>query len=100
PLESMVNRETEFASATARKEPFAEIFMLSMGVQHAVVVEDRLSVPVGETAKVLIWPLLDAIRNFPSGVAASDIPWQLSSDSPLANGEPATSVRAPVVVLI
>src|SRR6185369_499927 len=48
------------------------------------------------TLKVLIVPLLDAIRKWPSGVAASEMPAQLSSVRPVANGEPATAVSAPV----
>src|SRR5690242_19197948 len=45
-------------------------------------------------------PLLDAIRKFPFGVAARDMPPQESSVSPLANGDPATAVRTPLVVLM
>src|SRR5689334_22821344 len=46
-------------------------------------------------------PLLDAIRKFPFGVAARDMPSQtFSSVSPLANGDPATAVKTPVVALM
>ncbi|HEY2231874.1 MAG TPA: hypothetical protein VGK01_00210, partial [Candidatus Angelobacter sp.] len=64
--------------------------MPTIGAGNKEAVEDKVSAPVGATLKVLIWPLLDAIRKWPSGVVASEIPAQLSSVSPLAKGDPAT----------
>src|SRR6185503_8469614 len=48
---------------------------------------------------VSIWPLLAAKRKLPSGVAASEIPWQASSVSIVATGDP-TRVSTPVDGLI
>ena len=70
--------------------------MPTMGDGNKEAVEDKVRAPVGATLKVLIWPLLDAIRKWPSGVAAREMPEQLSKVSPLAKGDPATAVRAPV----
>ena len=79
-----------------QKRPSPEIFMPTMGVGNKEAVEERLSEPFAATLKVLIWPLLDAIRKWPSGVAASEMPAQLSSVRPLEKGDPAIAVRAPV----
>src|SRR4051812_29900544 len=56
-------------------------------------------VPPAPIVKVSIWPLLDAKRKLPSGVAASEIPWQVSSVSIVATGDP-TRVSTPVDGLI
>src|ERR1700686_1003947 len=69
--------------------------MPAIGVGKVAEVAIKLRCPPAATAKVLIWPLLDAIRKLPFGVAASDMPWQLSSVSPLAKGEPAIGVKEP-----
>src|SRR5512135_2959147 len=74
--------------------------MPTMGVGRPATEEAGVSTPVGATLKVAMTPLLEAMRKFPSGVAARDMPAQLSSVSPLAKGEPATAARAPVVGLI
>src|SRR6476646_8191044 len=71
-----------------------------MGEGNKDAVEDKVSAPVAPMLKVLIWPLLEAIRKCPSGVAASEMPEQLSNVSPLAKGDPATAVRAPVAGLM
>src|SRR5436309_13851462 len=77
--------------------------MLALGEQQFAVIEfgnTGLSVPPALMVKVSIWPLLDAIRKLPSGVAASEIPWQPSSVSTVAKGDPATRVSMPVAGLI
>ena len=96
----MVKTETDVWCETARKRPSPEIFIPTMGEGNKDAVEDKVSAPVAPTLKVLIWPLLDAIRKCPSGVAASEMPEQLSNVSPLAKGDPATAVRAPVAGLM
>ena len=68
--------------------------MPTMGVGNKEAVEDKLNAPFTATLKVLIWPLLDAIRKWPSGVAASEMPEQLSKVRPLAKGDPATAVKS------
>src|SRR5947209_16519027 len=102
PSALMVNMETPLESANARNWPFTEIFMLSRGVQHVAVVNRgaAVSAPVAVMPNVMICPLLEAIRKLPSGVAATDMPWQLSKVSPVANGDPATSVNAPFAGLM
>src|SRR5579859_1096223 len=94
------NIETLVSFETARSCPLGEITMLALGEQQFVVVPRSESAPPGAMANVWIWPLLDAIRNFPSGVGASEMPWQLSSVRPLGNGEPATGLSTPLVGLI
>src|SRR5690349_20100610 len=74
--------------------------MLALGEQQLAVVELEVRVPPAPMAKVWIWPLLEAIRMLPSGVAASEIPWHESDVSDVGNGEPATSVSTPVAGLI
>ena len=86
----MVNTETAFWVETARNWPFPEIFILAAGVGRLATLETRLRDPLSATLNVLIVPLLEAIRKLPLGVAASEMPAQLSSVSPLANGDPAT----------
>src|SRR5437660_8744744 len=63
PSALMVNMETPLVSASARNWPLAEIFMLSRGVQQLVAVKIWVSAPVAAMLQVLIWPLLEAIRN-------------------------------------
>src|SRR5882757_6828320 len=76
--------------------------MPALGEQQFRVIGlgNGLSVPPAPMVKVSIWPLLDAIRKLPSGVAASEIPWQVSNVRVVAKGEPATRVRMPVAGLI
>src|SRR6478672_10002712 len=75
--------------------------MLALGEQQfGVRVGNGASVPPAPIVKVWIWPLLEAIRKLPSGVAASDMPWQLSRVSAVGKGEPATRVSMPVAGLI
>jgi hypothetical protein len=71
-----------------------------MGEQQLAVLAAGLRDPSAAIAKVLIAPLLEAMRKRPSGVAAREMPWQESRVSPLANGEPATAVKAPEAALI
>jgi hypothetical protein len=71
--------------------------MLEVGDEAFAAVADRLRLPSAAIAKLLICPLLDAIRKAPSGVTANDMPWQLSSVKPLGNGDPGTGVKTPVV---
>src|SRR5262245_46968171 len=70
--------------------------MLAFGVTEFAAVESAASVPPTPMVKVLIWPLLDAMRKRPSGDAASEMPLHASSVRPEANGEPAAAVRAPL----
>src|SRR5437660_11822086 len=94
PLVALIkNMETLVSLETAMNSPLGEITMLAFGEQQFAVVPSNDSAPFAAMANVWIWPLLEAMRNFPSGVAASEMPWQVSSVSPLGNGEPATAVR-------
>src|SRR5580765_1906922 len=70
--------------------------MPAIGVGELVAVETRLSAPFAATLNVLIWPLLEAIRKLPLGVAAREMPAQLSRVRPLENGEPGAGVKVPV----
>jgi hypothetical protein len=92
----MLNTETDAWWETARNRPSPDIFMPTMGEGNKEAVEDRLNEPFTAMLKVLIWPLLDAIKNRPSGVAASEMPAQLSRVSPLGKGDPATAANTPV----
>src|SRR3954465_7478576 len=76
--------------------------MLALGEQQFGVrgFTNGVSVPPALMVKVSIWPLLEANRKLPSGVAASEMPWHESSVSNVGNGEPATRVRMPVAGLI
>ncbi len=85
---------------TARNWPLAEIFMLAFGVTGFAAVKSELNTPPAPILKVAIWPLLEAIRKRPSGVALREIPEHASSVSPEAKGEPAVAVNAPLAGLI
>jgi hypothetical protein len=93
----MAYTETLVLLETARNCPLAEIFMLAFGVTEFAAVETALRVPPTPMLKVVIWPLLDAMRKRPSGVALREIPEHASSVSPEAKGEPAAGVNAPLV---
>src|SRR6476469_11278038 len=71
--------------------------MPAFGAAGFTAVESEVRVPPTPMLNVLIWPLLEAIRKRPSGVALREIPEQASSVSPEANGEPAAAVNAPLV---
>src|SRR5260221_14522759 len=81
--------------------------MLALGEQQFVVIvgfpvtgfNSGVTAPPAPMVKVSIWPLLEANRKLPSGVAASEIPWQVSSVSTVATGDP-TRVSMPVAGLI
>src|SRR6185437_13216581 len=92
----MLYTDTLVPFETARNCPLAEIFMLEFGVAGLAAVETAVSTPPAPMLNVLIWPLLEAIRNCPFGVEASEIPLQASSVRPEATGVPA-AVRAPLV---
>src|SRR5690349_6706032 len=70
--------------------------MLAFGTTELAAEATAVSTPPAPMLNVLIWPLLEAIRNWPSGVAASEMPLQASSVRPEATGVPA-AVRAPLV---
>src|SRR5215472_3717476 len=70
--------------------------MLAFGTTEFVAVKRGVSAPPTPIAKVLIWPLLDAMRKRPSGDAASEIPLHASRVSPDAKGDPAEAVSAPL----
>jgi hypothetical protein len=76
--------------------------MPALGEQQFGVrgVANGVSVPPALMVKVSIWPLLEANRKLPSGVAASETPWHESYVSSVGNGEPATRVSIPVAGLI
>ena len=74
--------------------------MPTMGEGNKETVEDRLNEPFAAMLNVLIAPLLDAIRNLPSGVDASDIPWHESRVRPLAKGDPTMPAKPPVAGVI
>src|SRR6476646_5199004 len=93
----MENTDTLVPFDTARNCPLAEIFMPAFGEAGFTAVESEVRVPPTPMLNVLIWPLLEAIRKRPSGVALREIPEQASSVSPEANGEPAAAVNAPLV---
>src|SRR5947209_4207797 len=92
---STVKTEALVSFDVARNWPLDEIFIPAIGVQQFGVVPAKESAPLAAMLKVCICPLLEAIRNFPSGVAASEIPWQLSRVRPLGKGEPGTTVKPP-----
>ncbi len=92
----MAYTETLVLLETARNWPLAEIFMLAFGTTEFAAVESSVSVPPAPMLKVLIWPLLEAIRKRPSGVALREIPEHASSVSPEANGDPVAAVSAPL----
>jgi hypothetical protein len=81
--------------------------MPALGEQQFVVIvgfpvtgfNSGVTAPPAPMVKVSIWPLLDANRKLPSGVAASDMPWQPSSVSTVATGDP-TRVSMPLAGLI
>src|SRR5690348_6456992 len=93
----MEKTETLAPFETARSCPLAEIFMLAFGTTGFAAVESDVSTPPAPMLKVLIWPLLEAIRKRPSGVALREIPEHESSVKPEANGKPAATVNAPLV---
>src|SRR5579859_3299827 len=93
------NMETLVSFETARNCPLGEITMLAFGEQQFVVVPRSESAPPAPMAKVWIWPLLEAIRNLPSGVGAREIPWQLSRVRLLGTGDPAARVNWPLLGL-
>src|SRR5215467_13898192 len=80
--ELMRNIETLVSFDTARYWPLGETTMLALGEQQFAVVPRSERAPFAAMAKVWIWPLLEANRNRPSGEAASEMPWQLSSVRP------------------
>src|SRR5436309_14721389 len=92
----MENPETLAPFGTARSCPLAEIFMLAFGTTGFAAVEREVSTPPAPMLKVVIWPLLEAIRKRPSGVALREIPEHASSVRLEANGEPAADVNAPL----
>jgi hypothetical protein len=71
-----------------------------MGVQQFEVEAKGVNAPPAPTLNVLIWPLLEANRNAPSGVIAREMPWHPSRVSPLAKGDPGAKVKTPVAGLI
>src|SRR5689334_15257949 len=58
----MLKTDTEAWCETARKRPSPEIFMPTIGVGSNAAVADRLNDPLAAMLKVLIVPLLEAIR--------------------------------------
>ena len=78
--------------------------MLALGEQQFVVIValsvtgliNGVTAPPAPMVKVSIWPLLEANRKLPSGVAASEMPWQLSSVSYCGNWRAPTRVSTPV----
>src|SRR6185437_3661185 len=62
PSALMVYTETLVPFETARNCPLAEIFMLAFGATELAAVETDVRTPPAPMLKVLIWPLLDAIR--------------------------------------
>src|SRR6185312_15238587 len=75
----IVNTDTDAWFDTARKRPSPEIFIPTRGEGSPEAVADKLNAPFTPTLNVLITPLLEAIKNLPSGVDAREIPAQLSS---------------------
>src|ERR1051326_5816349 len=93
----MVYIETLDSLLKASKFPCEEIFMPTVGEQQLFVCGPGIRMPLAATVKLWMMPLLEAIKRAPSGVTASETPWQLSSVSPLGNGDPGAAVNAPLV---